>query len=87
MSPATNVSWDQALNGLSLESSANNPNNPLQPSVNGFHQCGAACPTTGSASKVDADTAGTLTLTYDGTNKPRWTSSDGYSGTVALNCQ
>jgi hypothetical protein len=83
MSPATNVSWDQALNCLSLKSS---PNNPVQASVDGFHQCGAGCPASGTASKIDPDTTGTVTLTYDGTNKPRWSSSDGYSGTVALDC-
>jgi hypothetical protein len=55
--------------------------------VTGFSQCGAACPTSGTTSTVDRDTAGTVTLTYDGTNKPRWSSSDGYSGTVALDCQ
>jgi hypothetical protein len=83
VSPATSVSWDQALNCLGLDSS---PSNPTQASVKGFHQCGAACPTSGTASKMDPDTTGTVTLTYDGTNKPRWSTSDGYSGTVALAC-
>jgi hypothetical protein len=81
-SPATNVTWDQNLTCLSVESSGNQ----LQGPVTGFNQCGAACPTVGSTSRVDPDTAGTLSLTYDGTNKPRWSSSDGYSGTVALDC-
>lgn len=77
------MTWDQALNCLSLASA---PNNPLQVSVTGFQQCGAACPTSGTASKIDSDTTAAVTLTYDGTNKPRWSSADGYSGTVALDC-
>jgi hypothetical protein len=84
------LTWDQGLNCLALDNAI-----PFRDTdtyqdigaVSGFHQCGAACPTSGTASEINGATAGGLTIRYDGTNKPGWSSSDGYNGTVTLDCQ
>jgi hypothetical protein len=84
------LTWDQGLNCLALDNAiAFRDTDTYQTigAVSAFHQCGAACPTSGTASEINGATAGSLTIRYDGSNKPGWSSSDGYSGTVALDCQ
>jgi hypothetical protein len=52
--------------------------------ISGFRRCAAACPTKGTVRLTDSKT---VTLTLDGTSMPTYTSSDGTSGVVDLDCR
>ncbi len=53
--------------------------------VSGFHGCDGTCPASGSIRWENSHNG--LTLSFDGTSHPAWSTDSGKSGTVSLFCQ